>query len=98
MAAGGVNRVRPDLARRTGSNNVFLMSEDQDFSPATSMFAAMNPPAAAALLTGKSAVDAEGAITAADVDLLKNAVGGDATVVAMSADRRRPPNMAGPAR
>jgi hypothetical protein len=49
------NRVRPDRMRRTSNNNVFLMSEDQDVSPAISVFAAMKPPVAAALLIGMTA-------------------------------------------
>ncbi|WP_410570505.1 helix-turn-helix domain-containing protein [Amycolatopsis sp. cmx-4-61] len=121
------NRVRPDRMRRTGNNNLYLMSGDQDISPTTSVFAAMNPPVAAALLigmapeetarvledlptdksraliremeklAGKAAVDAEGAITKADVDRLADAVG-DGTVVAMNADRRRQPGGPGPGR
>jgi hypothetical protein len=45
-------RVRPDRVRRTGNNNVFLMSEDQDVSPTVSVFAAMKSSVAAALLIG----------------------------------------------
>lgn len=47
-------------------------------------------------LVGKATVDAEGATTRAEADRLKNAVGGDGTVVAMNAERRRPPGPAGP--
>lgn len=119
------NRVRPDRVRRTSNNNVFLMTEDQDISPTTNVFAAMTPSVAAALLigmtpdetarvledlptdksraliremeklAGKATVDAEGAVT--DADRLAGAVG-DGTVVAMSAERRRPPGATGPAR
>jgi hypothetical protein len=121
------NRVRPDRMRRTGNNNVYLMSEDQDVSPAISVFAAMKPPVAAALLigmtpeetakvfeelppeksrellremeklAGKAIVDAEGAVTGADIDDLQRALG-DGTVVAMKPQRRHSSGSSGSAR
>lgn len=49
------NRRHPHRTRPTSDNNVFLMSNAPGASPIISVFAAMQPPAAAALLIGMTA-------------------------------------------
>lgn len=46
------SRVRADRVHRTGNNNAYPMSEDEDISPIASDFTEMNPSVAAALLIG----------------------------------------------
>lgn len=54
------NRVQPDRMRRAGNNNIYLMSSDQDLSPAISVFAVMAPSVAAGLLIGMAPEETAG--------------------------------------